>query len=169
MKFKDAMKELSSSWRWVLDFQNKSPGFGNLRSAYFRWWKLSFEHDLTELWLIACLGVVESIFVCKFVHWEGLAEVFFFLETRWPIISIYNYKSEHTVLNAVHNIPCFKHLQSNQTRWRRIIFILGMKSWNTGRLSDLPWIKQAICGRAKNKIQIPLKQPNQEHPSHWIV
>jgi len=77
MKFKDAMKELSSSWRWVLDFQNKSPGFENLRSAYFHWWKLSFEHDLTELSLIACLGVVESIFACKSVHWEGLAEVFF--------------------------------------------------------------------------------------------
>lgn len=67
------------------------------------------------------------------------------------------------MLNAVQNTPHFKHLQPKDTRWGRMIFILGVKNWNTGRLNDLSWIKQAISGRAKNKIQIPVKQPNQEH------
>lgn len=66
MKFKDAVKELSSSWGWVLNFQIKSLGFGNPRSAYFHWWKLSFEHDLTELW--NCLSGCGGKYSCLQIH-----------------------------------------------------------------------------------------------------
>lgn len=101
--------ERSSSWIWVLNFQNKSLGFGNLRSAYFHWWKLTFKHDLTELW--HCLSWYGRKYSCFQIHALGITcRGFFFLETRWPIINRYDFKLEYIMLNTVQNTPQFKHL-----------------------------------------------------------
>lgn len=136
---------------------------------YLPWWKPSFECDVTELCLAAFLSRVENTFVCKIcASGSDLQRCCFSLGEDGQL-SLYTNTNETQAKHSA-NKPCFKHLQSMQTRCRWIIvFILRTKNCYTGRISDLPWIKKAVSGRAKNKIQIPLKQPNQEHPSHWTV